>query len=309
MLKTPPTGDLYLTELVRQLNAELTRKEPRVVGTRIDGSNLYLRFLAPYGIGWVQVHIQSDVVGKGGLETYSSTNYESSTEVDCRADRQQDVSVALLNGVRYAVWLIPVAYDAAGTKVLYDGASGRPDYSSSVSAEGSAPTGTGSLSTTITLSGSGWVKTIGTGAFTLATALSGSGEQLTYGPDRAFVETSTPVGTTAASLEDVSGMSVTITLKTESYVGMMASFEVETQSGAAPSTIALAVNFNSVDHLEHARYLSGSGDKGIGAIVHEVGPIAAGTYTGKLRFRRVSGAATPGINNASLLMWTTTYKS
>lgn len=115
-----------------------------------------------------------------------------------------------------------------------------------------------------------------------------------------FVEMSTPVGTTSGTLEDVAGASTTVTLESSAYIVAVATFESETNSGASSSTIGIALNIDGVDHAEHQRYLSGSSDKGIGALTHRAGPFAAGTYTVKLRFRRVSGTATPGINNASI---------
>ena len=131
MFKLPPSGDPYLVYLVTLLNAEFVRKEPTIVGWRHDGTNLHVRVRSARGLSWNQVHIQSTESGEGG-PTYDAANYTSSTEVDCRADRLQDVSVADLPYGRYVIFLIPVEYDAAGTKVLYDGQGGRPDYMSFV---------------------------------------------------------------------------------------------------------------------------------------------------------------------------------
>jgi parallel beta-helix repeat protein len=127
MLRRPPNGDPYLTELVATLNAELARKEPTIVGTVYDGSNLGVRFRSPLDAPWVQVHVQSTAAGKGGVAAYDPANYVSTTLVDCRADRLQDRTIALTPGLGYAVFLAPVQYDGAGTKVLYDGVGGRPD--------------------------------------------------------------------------------------------------------------------------------------------------------------------------------------
>jgi hypothetical protein len=118
-----------------------------------------------------------------------------------------------------------------------------------------------------------------------------------------YVEVETPAGTTSATLEDVPGASTTITLDEAVNISVMSSFQLRTQSGAAPSTIGIAVNINGVDEEEIQRYLSGSTDTGIGAIVHRTdSALPAGTYTVKLRFRRVSGSATPGIDRADLLV-------
>ena len=133
MIRQPPSGDPYLSELVAILNAELGRKEPAIVGWRHDGTNLHVRFRAPLDVGWVQVHIQSTESGEGG-PTYDAANFTSSTEVDCRSDRLQDVSVADLPYGRYVIFLIPVEYDGAGTKIVYDGGGtpARPDFMSFV---------------------------------------------------------------------------------------------------------------------------------------------------------------------------------
>jgi hypothetical protein len=118
----------------------------------------------------------------------------------------------------------------------------------------------------------------------------------------AYIEKATPSGTTSAALEDVPGTTQTLTLDSAVNIAVHASFQLSTQSGAAPSTIAIAVNINGTDHDEVQRYLSGSSDTGIGALVHRSATaLPAGTYTIKLRYRRVSGSATPGIDRADVL--------
>lgn len=116
----------------------------------------------------------------------------------------------------------------------------------------------------------------------------------------AYVESITPFGTTSATLVDVTGMSTTITLDQPVEVIVTACFELATQSGGAASTIAVAINIDGVDHDEYARYLSGTTDTGIGAITHRSGVLSAGVHTIKLRCRRVSGTATPGVNRADM---------
>jgi len=118
-----------------------------------------------------------------------------------------------------------------------------------------------------------------------------------------YVELAAPVSTTSATLEDVSGMSVNITLDEAVEIAVVTSFEIATQSGASASTIGIAININGTDYDEYQRYLSGTNDFGIGAITHRSAELAPGTYTVKLRFRRVSGVATPGLNHADLLVF------
>jgi len=127
MIRQPPAGNPYLTELVATINAEFLRREPLLIGSRYDGTDWQLRFRASLAALWVQVHVQSTEAGEGGV-TYDAGNFRSSTEVDCRSDRLQDVTVSgLLEWHQYVVWLVPVQYDGAGVKILYDGVDGRPD--------------------------------------------------------------------------------------------------------------------------------------------------------------------------------------
>jgi len=118
------------------LNAELTRREPEILGVSDDGTTFTVRFRAPLSCGWVQVHVQSTAAGEGGISAYDDTNYTSTTLVDCRADRLQDVTVTLVAAVQNIVYLIPVQYDAAGTKVLFDGEGTSPDNMASVTSTG-----------------------------------------------------------------------------------------------------------------------------------------------------------------------------
>jgi hypothetical protein len=132
MLRSPPDGNPYLTQLVGLLNAEFMRREPTVVGFWQDATKIYVRFRAALATSWVQVHVQSTQAGEGGTTAYDDTNYTSTTEVDCRADRLQDIDVTFVAASTYVVFLIPVQDDGAGTKVLYDGQGGRPDNMAAV---------------------------------------------------------------------------------------------------------------------------------------------------------------------------------
>ncbi|MFH0980742.1 MAG: hypothetical protein V2A79_04295, partial [Planctomycetota bacterium] len=141
MLRRPPNGDPFLSEMVSQINAELVRKEPLIIGVVYTGTDLVVRFRAPYGVGWVQCQVQSSAVGGGGM-TYDPATYVSTALVDCRADRLQDQTIAVTAGLRYAVFLVPVQYDGAvpPTKVMYDGEGGRPDAMASVTTWVGLPT-------------------------------------------------------------------------------------------------------------------------------------------------------------------------
>lgn len=128
VLRMPPGDDTWARELVATLNAEIGRKEPLIVGWRHDGSDWQLRFRAPISSLRVQVHVQGTGVGEGGIAAYDPANSVSSTEVDCREDRLQDVTIT--GSSRRLVFLIPVNYDGEGNAILFDGEGGREDFMS-----------------------------------------------------------------------------------------------------------------------------------------------------------------------------------
>jgi hypothetical protein len=114
-------------------------------------------------------------------------------------------------------------------------------------------------------------------------------------------EMETERSTTSASLEDITGSTLDITLQQAGKIAVTMAFSCYTVSGAASSTIAFSVSIDGTDHDEMQRYLSGTSDRGIGALTHLSDELAAGTYTVKGRFRRVSGTATPGTDHVSLV--------
>ena len=71
------------------------------------GTDVNVRFMASRATRWVQVHVQSTASSKGGA-TYSTSHYLSTTRVDCRSNRQQDVTVSRNGTNRYYLFLIPV---------------------------------------------------------------------------------------------------------------------------------------------------------------------------------------------------------
>lgn len=116
-----------------------------------------------------------------------------------------------------------------------------------------------------------------------------------------YAELSAPIGTSSATFE-TTGVEQTITLAVDTQIAAWASFELGTQSGASASTIEVAFDIDGTVHDAHERYLSGSNDKGIGAIVHRSGVLTAGMHTVKLMFRRTSGVAVPGLNRADMII-------
>jgi hypothetical protein len=96
-------------------------------GTQAQAGNyLSFQFTASLSALWVEVHVQSTATGKGGLE-YDPDDYVSTTLIDCRTNRYQTQTIKIDPAYRYAVFLIPVQYDGAGLKILYDGQGGRPN--------------------------------------------------------------------------------------------------------------------------------------------------------------------------------------
>lgn len=88
------------------------------------GTDVAIRFRGSRATQWVQSHVQSTATDKGGA-TYSASNYVSSTRVDCRSNRQQDVTVSRNGTNRYYLWLVPVFLEGDGsTYTKFDGVTG-----------------------------------------------------------------------------------------------------------------------------------------------------------------------------------------
>ena len=88
------------------------------------GTDAKIRFKASRATLFVQTHVQSTATSKGGA-TYSTSNYVSTARVDCRANRQQDVTIARNGTNQYFLWLIPVFLEGDGsTYTKFDGVTG-----------------------------------------------------------------------------------------------------------------------------------------------------------------------------------------
>ena len=78
------------------------------LGFRVTATNEFkVRFLAVRATEWVEVHLQHDGAGGGGVD-YNPTTFVSRTLVDCRQNRLQEVTVTTAPGAKYKVFLIPV---------------------------------------------------------------------------------------------------------------------------------------------------------------------------------------------------------
>ena len=83
-----------------------------------------VRFVASRATQFVQAQVQSTATSKGGA-TYSTSNYVSSTRVDCRSNRQQDLTISRNGTNRYYLFLIPVFLEGDGsTYTKFDGDDG-----------------------------------------------------------------------------------------------------------------------------------------------------------------------------------------
>ena len=106
-----PPGAAPLTERLLRDLASYWDSQQRVMfmGYKEDqeaGEDVLLRFMASRATKYVQVHVQSDVSGGGGA-AYDPDTFVSSTQVDCRVNRLQEVTITR-NGInQYWVYLIP----------------------------------------------------------------------------------------------------------------------------------------------------------------------------------------------------------
>ena len=102
-----------------QQRVELTGQKDTGTGTDVA-----IRFRSSRATLFVQAQVQSPATSKGGA-TYSPRRNVSSTRVDCRSNRQQDVTVSRNGTNRYYLWLVPVFLEGDGTTYTkFDGADG-----------------------------------------------------------------------------------------------------------------------------------------------------------------------------------------
>ena len=114
-----------------------------------------------------------------------------------------------------------------------------------------------------------------------------------------YVETTSTVTTTSATLADITGLTMTVTLSQAGRIRANMSVQTST-TGGAPATGGWAISINSVDGTEMSRYLSGTNDRGSLSVQSQVTGLGAGTYTVKGRHRRISGSSTINTAKAQL---------
>lgn len=180
---------------------------------------------------------------------------------------------------------VPIYADPVTHRLLVDGFGS------------SGPTGpTGSIGPTGPTGATGVGTTGPTGA-TGPIGPTGAAGQAGLIPTGFFQNLSSPLTTTSATLEDMSGVNCTVTLETTaSIVGIMTTELVGATLGA---TVAIAVSINSVDGDEIQTDLV-VGVNQAAAVQYESAALPAGTYTVQGRWRRVSGSGTPTLNKVQL---------
>ena len=107
--------------------------------------------------------------------------------------------------------------------------------------------------------------------------------------------------TVSATLENMSGLTVNVTLANPGRIWAMMTFETSTSGGGGATNGGYAISINAVDGTELQRNLSGTQDLGIGAVQSRtLVVLPAGSYVVQGRFRRVSGASTLAVGEAQL---------
>ena len=117
--------------------------------------------------------------------------------------------------------------------------------------------------------------------------------------DSEYAEMVTQRTTTSASLADITGASVSLTLHRECHIAVWMTCHV---SATAACDLGLAINIDGTDHDITDTHLTAT-DEGNMAIIHRtLTALAAGTYTVKGRFRRSAGGGTPAVDRADLFV-------
>lgn len=115
-----PQWDRLLQELSQSWDWQ---QRVAIIGTHASGADVVLRFLASRATLFVRVHVQHNGAGGGG-ESYDADTFISDVRVDCRASRQQDVTITRATAKDYTVWLVPEFLVDAAQYVRYDGTAG-----------------------------------------------------------------------------------------------------------------------------------------------------------------------------------------
>lgn len=118
--------------------------------------------------------------------------------------------------------------------------------------------------------------------------------------DKGYDEIAGTVPTTSATLEDITGLTFTVTVPTGRTGTIRSLMTLETSSVGANVVGAWAISINSVDKQEIQRTMGTATTQGSVAVQGETTGLSAGTYTVKGRHRRVSGATAANTDVAQL---------
>jgi hypothetical protein len=113
-----------------------------------------------------------------------------------------------------------------------------------------------------------------------------------------YVEMTTPTTTTSATLEDIAGAVVTVTTFIPCELAVWMTVH---DSADGTCDLGLAVSIGGTDYDESVVHLTAT-TEGNHSLNHRSPELPAGTWTVQGRFRRGSGAATPGVDRADLLV-------
>ena len=107
-------------------------------------------------------------------------------------------------------------------------------------------------------------------------------------PIARYIEPGVILTSTSDVLEDMAGVGFDLSVTAPGSVQALLTSQTSS-GGAVPSTGAWAISIAGADGTEIERYMSGSNDAGIVAVQSQSSILAAGSYTVRGRFRRVSG--------------------
>ena len=111
-----------------------------------------------------------------------------------------------------------------------------------------------------------------------------------------------PITTVSATLVDITGLTVTVTLNNTARILAFLVFSCSSTGGGSNALGGWAVSIDGTDGTEMQRFLSGSNDQGIGAAMMRSAAKTAGAYTINGRHRRVSGSKTISTDLATLIV-------
>ena len=254
---------------------------------------------APTGTGAATLELWLTQDGTGGWDITWPGSVTLQGTLDTTASTTSRVILETIDGG--TSWVASVIGGAGSSLTVKDEGTPLATAATSLDFVGAGVTATGATA----------AKTITIPGYTLTaaavTALGFRGELLVAditggdqgAPPSSYVEMTTQRTTTSATLEDITGVTTTITLVRTSHIAVWLNCEI---SATGVCDLAVAVSLDGTDHDTVTSHLSGT-DIGTTAVIHRTAtPFAPGTYTVKGRFKRASGGSTPAVDRADLLV-------